>query len=194
MTLGAIGLLLGLRECHIASTFTVYELQPWGSHPLLDPLFSNDFTKIVHGDNSVTRFEKTRKISTDPIMLENLRVCWYSHADNCGQCSKCLRTMAALRILDVPGPFPNPRRLSDYRKFASSTDVCWVVELVVAAREAGDYELERELKRGLVLHDLKTAAKSLSQALVGRRLHRLINRVKNNRELTRWDERPDLTK
>ncbi len=192
MTLAAIGLSLGLRECHIASSYTVYELQPWGSHPLLDPLFSNDVTQIIHGDNTIARFEKTKRVSTDPFLLENLRVCWFSHGDNCGRCSKCLRTMAALRMLGTPGPFPKVRSLSDYRKFASSTDVCWVTELVNAAREVGDSDLERQLKRGLRLHDLRVAAKYLIQAIFGRRLQRLINRFRNEREPAKWDQRPDL--
>lgn len=192
MTMAATGLLMGMAECRIASTFTVYGLEPWGSHPLLDPLFTNGATRFVHGDTTITRFAKTRKIAENPTLLEHLRVCWNSHTENCGHCSKCIRTIAALRIAGKSGPFPAIKKIGQYRKFAASTDPCWVTELVAAARDAGDQELERMLCQGLRLHDLKEGLKRLNMGLFGYRLQHLTRRFKQIKTPEKWNTRPDL--
>lgn len=191
MTLGAIGSLMGYENCRIASSYTMYELGPWGSHPLLDPLFSNGGTTFIHGDNATPRFEKTAVIAEDNFLLNNLRVCWESHSENCGECSKCLRTMAALEILNKSGPFPPLKSSRAYRQCAAGTDVCWTTELVSAAEAAGKVDLALQLKQGLRLHDLKLAAKYLIQGVTGKRPGRFFRRD-STPEPEKWNVRPDL--
>jgi hypothetical protein len=87
------------RKIYIASTCSYADLQPWGSHPLLDPLWSTDAVEVIH-DGGETRLNKLRVIAQFPEALARLRVCWENLGDyNCGLCPKCVRTMLGLRAL-----------------------------------------------------------------------------------------------
>jgi hypothetical protein len=100
--LGATGLLLAPRyhELLISSTWATKDLHPLGSHPISDPLLSNDITRFRHYGESFRRFEKAEFLLNYPASIRNIRVCWEQDGiSNCGRCLKCLRTMAALEIL-----------------------------------------------------------------------------------------------
>ena len=78
----------------IPATFSYADLFPWGSHPILDPLWSTKQTAIEHAGCEATRVEKAGYVSAYPIAMRNLHVCTEHRADyNCGHCEKCLRTM-----------------------------------------------------------------------------------------------------
>lgn len=89
-----------VSKVHIPSSDDVRHLDPWGSHPCLDPLWSTSATALVHDRNDVTRLQKTARIADNPLLLKNLRVCWRPY-QNCGRCSKCIRTKFALKALDT---------------------------------------------------------------------------------------------
>jgi 7-cyano-7-deazaguanine synthase in queuosine biosynthesis len=89
------------RKIYIASSYSYTDLHPWGSHPLLDPLWSTEALQIVH-DGGDTRIDKLRVLVEYPEVLARLRVCWENLGNyNCGLCEKCVRTMLALRALGV---------------------------------------------------------------------------------------------
>jgi hypothetical protein len=192
-SLSCMALLLGLRTCYIASSHSIAYMRPDGSHPILDPLFSNGTTEIVHDDASVSRLEKTWTVAKHRDVLDNLRVCWESHNENCGDCSKCLRTMTALRLCGVLGPFPR-LRTKDIRRVGATAEVEYVVGMILAAREKGDKEVLRELKRGLREHDFKEVIRYLDQVLLSGRLRKWYSRRKSitESELIKVDLRPDL--
>lgn len=99
-----------LRLVHVPSSGDVGRVAPWGSHPLLDPLWSTTATVFVHDRLDVTRFDKTAAVASDDVLLANLRVCWAPH-QNCGWCSKCVRTALTLQSLgrfEPGGPFDRP--------------------------------------------------------------------------------------
>lgn len=86
----------------LGSSSGYHDLRSWGSHPLTDPLFSSSRLDIVHDGAAFRRVEKTAYVVQSPIARRHLRVCWRSSAgDNCGTCSKCLRSMLALEALGV---------------------------------------------------------------------------------------------
>ncbi len=103
--LASVGLLLSprFRRMYIAASRSYADLIPLGSHPLLDPLWSTEQTEIVHDGCEATRVEKAAEIASDDTAVRYLRVCWENRggAYNCGQCEKCLRTMACLRTVGV---------------------------------------------------------------------------------------------
>ncbi len=71
-----------------------------GSHPLTDPLHSTTRTAVVLYGEDYDRFERTAFIAHSALAMDTLRVCWKSTTGvNCGNCDKCLRTMATLDIL-----------------------------------------------------------------------------------------------
>jgi hypothetical protein len=105
-TAHALGGVLG--RCVIPSTHTYAELLPWGSDPLLDPLWSTEGVDVIHDGCETTRTEKVQRLAEWPLALQHLRVCWPDWIEeyNCGRCEKCIRTMIALHIA---GALPRSR-------------------------------------------------------------------------------------
>jgi hypothetical protein len=95
------------------SSHAVSRLGPWGSHPILDPLWSTGSTRITADRVDVTRLEKVDAMTAHAAhaaLLDNLRGCWMQQR-NCGTCQKCVRTIVALQSLGKyePGhPFDRP--------------------------------------------------------------------------------------
>ena len=88
-------------KIYIASGYSYADMQPCGTSPLLDPLWSTEAVKIVH-DGGETRMDKLRILVQHSEVLEMLRVCWENlGVNNCGLCEKCIRTMLGLRALGV---------------------------------------------------------------------------------------------
>lgn len=102
-----------LSKLYIPSSFARSEQLPWGTHPELDLLLSDETLQFVHDQTEATRTDKTEFISRFPVALETLRVC-YKNPDgayNCCACEKCLRTMTtlyALGKLNEAVTFPRP--------------------------------------------------------------------------------------
>jgi lipid II:glycine glycyltransferase (peptidoglycan interpeptide bridge formation enzyme) len=101
--LASVGLLFQhlFRKILIPATFSYAELLPWGTHPLLDPLWSTELTDFEHDGCEATRPKKVAYISEHESAMKWLRVCWLNpetnNTYNCGRCGKCLMTMASLR-------------------------------------------------------------------------------------------------
>ncbi len=107
--LAAIGLCLtaGLRRIFVPSGDTYSTLSRWGSHPLIDPLWSTESLEFRHDGCEASRSQKLEwRITRSSFALENLRVCGYdtSGLHNCGVCEKCLRTMIGLTALGAEAP------------------------------------------------------------------------------------------
>lgn len=83
---------------HLPSNYDISGLEPWGSHPLLDPRYGVNGQVLVYGPNDRTRLEKTEQVAASPFALEHLRVCWQPMV-NCGYCSKCIRTRLSLQVV-----------------------------------------------------------------------------------------------
>jgi len=98
----------GLAEARIAGTLPFGSLTSLGSHPLLDPLWSTETTRVIHHAPEVTRVEKIAVLAERPEVLGTLKVC--DELDdprrNCGRCGKCTRTMVGLEIAGVLGQAP----------------------------------------------------------------------------------------
>jgi len=111
--LASVALLLApmLSKVYVPASDTFATLSPYGSHPLLDPLWSTEALTIVHDGCEASRADKVAAFATDSAPLEWLRVCWKNpgNAYNCGRCTKCVRTMVTLRmagLLDSCPTFP----------------------------------------------------------------------------------------
>ena len=99
--LAGLGLALGrwFANVHLASSYDVNHLFPWGSHPDLDPLWSTERTATHLDGARVTRTNKVSSIASSDFALSRLKVCWREDIDtNCGRCEKCVRTQCALAI------------------------------------------------------------------------------------------------
>lgn len=95
----------------IASTFSYDLLRPWGSHVLIDPLWSTESLEVVHDGVEATRPMKLARLAESDVAMRHLRVCQnrplpglaVSDRLNCGACKKCLLTMTNLRVIGALG-------------------------------------------------------------------------------------------
>jgi hypothetical protein len=193
---GAALAAVGHQLCRVAGTVMVpasytYEGSPsfaWGSHPLLDPLWSGDRVRFVHDGAEVTRLEKTEIVAKSDVALTHLRVCWENRdgAYNCGRCEKCLRTMVGLRLcgaLERCATFPEPLDLEAVKALrpVSGVDVTFTEQHLTAARER-DPELAAALAHALRRGRIRRAASPARRAaapgaqLARKVVHRLRDR------------------
>jgi hypothetical protein len=107
--LAGVALLLAaeIERVFIPASLTYAYLSPLGSHPLLDPLWSTEWTEIVHDGCEASRIDKLAALVDEPTARQHLRVCWENRDGryNCGSCEKCLRTMIALQAIGALGAF-----------------------------------------------------------------------------------------
>jgi hypothetical protein len=101
--LAVVAHVLGARlgQMLVASTHDYTDQFPWGSHPLLDPLWSSSAVALEHVGGEADRVDKIALLAQSPTAMANLRVCWQNPDEtyNCGRCLKCIRTMIALEIV-----------------------------------------------------------------------------------------------
>jgi len=92
------------RQVIIPSGDTYWSLSPWGSHPLIDPMWSTESLGFIHDGCEASRSQKLeRYIGQSNLALTHLRVCDYDQTGlrNCGTCEKCVRTLIGLRVLGL---------------------------------------------------------------------------------------------
>lgn len=113
--LASVALLLSgsVSRCVIPASHAYQFLGPWGTHPLLDPMWSTERLEIVHDGCEATREQKIDVVSAAQLAQRELRVCLQPingvRVFNCGHCRKCVLTMLTLRLhgrLDVMETFP----------------------------------------------------------------------------------------
>ena len=94
----ALALSPQLRTIYIAASDSYAVLEPYGSHPLLDPLWSTEQTDVIHDGCEMDRWQKLDHLVSSEAALSWLRVCWQnrSGAYNCCQCLKCVEAMLYL--------------------------------------------------------------------------------------------------
>lgn len=105
VALGIAGRVLAgdIDKIYMASSFSLNESRPWGSHPETIPLLSDEKQQILYDGTESNRMQKIQKIKDSQLVLDHLRVCWENRAGNynCGTCEKCLRTMTTLYAFDA---------------------------------------------------------------------------------------------
>ncbi len=100
--LASIGLLLEDRfeRLLVAASLEYPKLEPWGSHPMTDPLLSTSRTSFLHDGAGFERWEKLEFLAGFDVALRSLRVCSRDASEgNCGECEKCYRNMIILEVL-----------------------------------------------------------------------------------------------
>lgn len=129
----ALSLAGGMRRMVVPSTLDVRSLGAWGSHPMLDPLFSTEAVEIEHDWIDRGRLGKIGwLVENRPDLLPCLKVCFHANRpDNCGHCQKCTLTMACLRAhgaLEQATSFPDELLIGDVaraRMVAGQVRIWW---------------------------------------------------------------------
>jgi len=144
---------------YIAATHTYADLFLWGSHPLLDPLWSTETLEFIHDGCEATRIDKVGLLSEFDVALQSLLVCWEHHngAFNCGQCEKCLRTMINLYVVGA---------LDRCTTFDTALDIKRVSKLIVRDQNT----------RAFVEENLKALESRQGDQALYNALHKVLNR------------------
>ncbi|MEM8832596.1 MAG: hypothetical protein AAGE96_25145 [Cyanobacteria bacterium P01_G01_bin.19] len=180
----------------IASTYDFPNLEPWGSHPLLDPLYSTTNLTIRHENAALSRLEKTKLVGEWDVALKHLRVCnekaSYKEGNyNCGKCEKCVRTMTAFLALGLL------EQISTFKEHDVSkeqlVDVCYLSdsyeencyrELIEPLTAIGRHDLVEGIEQIIRRYheqDLKGLVKRLDRILFDGNLLSLGKRLKEAR-------------
>jgi hypothetical protein len=120
LALAALAVGGGLGTVVVPSSDSTETLGPFGSSPVLDPLFSTEAVSIAVDSVALGRVAKGLWLARErPDLLAQLKVCFHeSRPDNCGRCPKCLLTMATLRAagaLEAATQFPDDLDLEAIR-------------------------------------------------------------------------------
>jgi hypothetical protein len=153
--LGAVALAVSpwFSLVYVPATHTYDDLFPYGTHPLIDPLWTSDSVEIrMHGCD-VPRPAKIARVARSQAALDTLRVCWENTGGtyNCGRCRKCMLTAVALRsagALQRCSTLPQTIDLQELATIRASDDSgrAFVRMARDAVRGSGDPD-EREIDR-----------------------------------------------
>lgn len=137
----------------------------WGTHPLLDPLFSTTATTI-HNDGAVElRQEKIEALSRWELAMSHLRVCWADQSDqNCGRCEKCLRTLTGFELIgtrDRCVSFPQDTWSLDALaslRYRNHLDRRHMARMAGQAALLGRHDVATAINRAVRRYDMRVAA------------------------------------
>lgn len=176
-----LGVGLGFRRFLIPASYTFQNLIPWGSHPMLDPLWSTETTEVVHHGIDKSRIEKTAWVARHQELLDQLQVCWYAGGRNCGACGKCIRTAMALHLLGVESRNLAPyRRLSQTKRLKEVNEgvLPFLSELIALAEKTGEAAIARRLRAYLRRYRFRKAGSEMVRGMIGVRGRELIRRLR----------------
>jgi hypothetical protein len=157
--LASIGHLLSpvFRRIFIPASVTYAYLFPYGTHPVLDHLWSSESLEFIHDGCEASRLTKVGLISKNDLALQSLRVCWKNSVSsyNCGQCEKCLRTMINLKVnnaLDRCTTFDmdlDLKRVSKMILNNPATHALMLENLRMLEEQQTDSKLQKALRKAL---------------------------------------------
>jgi hypothetical protein len=178
--LASVSLLLGFEHNYVPASQTYDDLDPWGSHALLDPLWSTESSEIIYDGGEARRIDKVRAVVEDPRLLASLRVCpGNGGGSNCGKCEKCLLTMTALRLVDATTPAFPKLSMERLRKLAVNFDSLeYYLEMYEVAQQVGDSAVEKSLRSALRRFEVKQILKRTDAVLLGGSMRRLLSAVR----------------
>jgi len=155
-------------------TFPFDALQPLGSHPISDPLWSIENSQVVHYGCDSRRHEKMIEVSKFDYVLQRIRVCWHDDGGyNCGRCDKFLHfrlalTMQGLRV-ESCDPLVNYSELVGAHVNNEGEYTEWNDNLILA-QKVGHKKAQKALQKLLNTYKTKKAIKLLDDSLLGGRL------------------------
>lgn len=144
----------------ISSSYDRDHLGPYGSHPLLDRLWSSSDLQVQHFGEEIPRSLKLKKLVNHPIarklVAKHLRVCWERQGidGNCGYCKKCvltrinlLRDAPDLMVETMPNEIPLPQAIDALGPLDLELSLNFRRELLDIADPAVRASLEKFIRR-----------------------------------------------
>lgn len=108
-TLATLGTLFSpvISKLYIPSSDVRSPQIGWGSHPIIDPLWTSDRLEVAYHCEDHVRQDKVALMADEPLAQRHLRVCYMRFQEaNCSACKKCQRTMALLTLVGRLDRFP----------------------------------------------------------------------------------------
>ena len=170
--------------------FIEYILAPWGTTTLTNSLFASSSFSVKTLCNDVARPEKTGLLSQNPAALESLSFCvnYKFRPENCGRCSKCVRTKA--NFLAETGVIPpifsdnsfHPEDLNEMDMHVK-VDRIAAINLINTAERTGQTELLAKLRQLMnnYIHNQETLA------IKNKRKKRWLKKITNLKKLWKSD-------
>jgi hypothetical protein len=181
-----------LTAVSIASTYDIPNVQPLGSHPLIDPNYSSSDLQIRHDGITLSRLSRTRLVADWEVALQNLRVCNRSERYrpdmlNCGRCEKCVRTMLALLALgklDKTRAFPANDVSEELVRSAvhlGETTFPLYGELIPPLMEKGRHDLVRIIEHKMAVYlDCEPGWRGRIKRFDRKRLHGALSKFRES--------------
>lgn len=164
------------RRMLLPSSLSYSSIRVWGTHPLVDPLFSTTRLDVRDDGAHDNRRAKIAAIADSGLAMQHLRVCWMAQSDqNCGKCEKCLRTLTSFELLgkrDRCVTFPAD---------------AWSVETLAALRYRND--LDRRYMSRLGEH-----ARTVGRDDIANAIERAVRRYDFRVKAVRWARRFGMRK
>ena len=121
--------------------------------------------------------------------LDNLKVCWRSEHDNCGECPKCVRTMLALYLLGAKSQaLPKLDSLTKLKNFQAENlgGVKFLEDAMILAEDVGNRTVQRILQRYYLRYQIRIQMKQLIRMLDRYMLGGILGRI--SRSVRKPDE------
>lgn len=177
LVLASIGPLLKCKKVYIGSSHTYSELFPWGSHPLTDPMWSTESTELIHFGAGFRRSEKMLDLRKNHLILDNLQVCWRNPHTNCGECTKCIRTMTALYLLKMSSKalprLDDIRKLQIFLKVVDESGATFLEDMMILARNTQNETIFRIIRKAYRRYQMRELIKMLDRYIIGGVIRRL---------------------
>jgi len=178
----------GLHTVHIASSHDLPDLEPLGSHPLIDTNLSSGYLRFVNEGLRLSRLAETAIVADWQEALDIVSVCINRYEvrareGNCGRCEKCIRTSLALLAL---GKLDKARTFKadsitphELHNIPISHDVAlYWAELVYGLRANGFLDLASAVEGKLKALERRRRLASLDDRMTGGMVQRLNRRVR----------------
>ncbi len=185
----------GLGTGIIGSSHVWGGLLPWGSSPVIDPLWSGRRLEVIHDDSTYHRVEKTEFVARHPEAMGAINVCDIridgEGYQNCSRCQKCLRTMVTLDLLGMANDTAAPAfDWSDYASGAfakvflrTDNDVSYVLDIRERAVDVGRTDVaqacDTALKRAKLMRPISWTENTIKASPVGRRYRQGLKRLRD---------------
>ncbi|HLG06376.1 MAG TPA: hypothetical protein VI383_09525 [Gemmatimonadales bacterium] len=157
---------------------------PNGSHPLIDESCSAEWLRIHHdGAHAGRPYKIATLVGQSELALSSLRICTLNRGAsyNCGECSKCIRTMVAMEaagVLERARTLPT-RLPADWHRVYRPNFTTPLEECLAIARERNRPRgFVRDLERALRRVRVRNAARELFETTRLRHLLPAVRRVR----------------
>lgn len=182
ITMASLGVSLPLSRVYIPSSFTYDFLIPWGSHPMVDPMWSTEKVNIYHDGLQASRVDKTLAIIEQEKFHDDLQVCWKYVSHNCGECSKCIRTLLVFKLINKrTSAFPDIDVISQLKHLKPANIVAenFLRELIELSNKTNNRQVEVKLKRMMWFYLVKSHSYKLAHLLTFNFTKKIMDRFSN---------------